>query len=308
MDRTDLYALLSGTALFGYVWDSNRYVTHEINPISINYTELFKTTPEFDEILENDPFLKRSFEQQFIAGLTYAFTYNEMVDSKKKHQLYLNFTFDIAGNAISLLGKDQGPDNPKTVFGFEYAQYAKADVDLHYHFNFAKEQVIAARLFGGYGLAYSNSEVIPFVKQYYSGGPYSVRAFNIRSLGPGTYNAEVDGTNSDYFDKTGNIRLEANIEYRFPIVSFLKGAVFADAGNIWNSVENPTYNGKDKFTSDFINELGMGVGVGLRVDIQSFVIRFDLAAPFHNPSLPKGARYKFDVDASVLNFAIGYPF
>lgn len=308
MDRTDLYALLSGTALFGYVWDSNRYVTHEINPISINYTELFKTTPEFDKILENDPFLKRSFEQQFIAGLTYAFTYNEMVDSKKKHQLYLNFTFDIAGNAISLLGKDQGPDNPKTVFGFEYAQYAKADVDLHYHFNFAKEQVIAARLFGGYGLAYSNSEVIPFVKQYYSGGPYSVRAFNIRSLGPGTYNAEVDGTDSDYFDKTGNIRLEANIEYRFPIVSFLKGAVFADAGNIWNSVENPTYNGKDKFTSDFINELGMGVGVGLRVDIQSFVIRFDLAAPFHNPSLPKGERYKFDVDASVLNFAIGYPF
>jgi len=308
LDRTDLYTLLSGTTFFGYSWDANRFVTHEINPISINYTQLLKTTPEFEEILDNDPFLRRSFEQQFIAGLTYAFTYNEMVDSRKKHQFYFNFTFDMAGNTIGLFGKDQGPDNPQTVLGLEYAQYAKADVDLHYHLNLGKEQVLAARLFGGYGLAYGNSEVIPFVKQYYSGGPYSVRAFNIRSLGPGTYNSEIDGTSSDYFDKTGNIRLEANIEYRFPIVSFLKGAIFADAGNIWNSVENPTYNGKDKFTSDFIHELGMGAGVGLRVDIQSFVIRFDLAAPFHNPSLPKGERYKFDLDATVLNFAIGYPF
>ncbi|PWI29324.1 hypothetical protein DI383_12885 [Flavobacteriaceae bacterium LYZ1037] len=309
LNRTDLYTLLSGTALFGYTWDANRYVTHEINPISLSYTELLKTTPEFEQILDNDPFLRRSFEQQFIAGLTYGFTYNEMVNIQKKHQLYFNFTFDIAGNTISLFGKDQGAEKPKTVLGFEYAQYAKADVDVHYHFNFGKEQVIAARLFGGYGLAYGNSDVVPFVKQYYSGGPYSVRAFNIRSLGPGTYNPDVDGVdNDDAFDKTGNIRLEANLEYRFPIVSFLKGAVFADAGNIWNSKENPIYNGKDKFNSDFISELGMGAGIGLRVDIQSFVIRFDLAAPFHDPALPKGERFNFDVGSPILNFAIGYPF
>ncbi|MEO8934854.1 MAG: BamA/TamA family outer membrane protein [Xanthomarina sp.] len=309
LNRTDLYTLLSGSTLFGYVWDSNRFVTHEINPISINYTELLNTTSKFDEILDNDSFLRRSFEQQFIAGLTYAFTYNEMVDTRKQHQIYAKFTLDVAGNTIGLFGKDQGPDKTNTFLGFEYAQYAKVDFDLHYHFNFAKEQVIAARLFGGYGKAYGNSKVVPFVKQYYSGGPYSVRAFNIRSLGPGTYNPETDNTSSsDYFDKTGNIRLEANLEYRFPIISFLKGAVFADAGNIWNSVENPTYNGKDKFTSNFIHELGMGGGIGLRVDIQSFVIRFDLAAPFHSPALPKGQRFDIDLKATVLNFAIGYPF
>src|SRR5690606_39374913 len=84
------------------------------------------------------------------------------------------------------------------------------------------------------GLAYGNSDVVPFVKQYFSGGPYSVHAFRIRSLGPGTYNADEDDTSGGFFDKTGNIRLEANLEYRFPIISFLKGAVFADAGNIWN--------------------------------------------------------------------------
>ncbi|HUH27607.1 BamA/TamA family outer membrane protein [Gelidibacter sp.] len=309
-DRRKLYTLISGTALFGYIWDANRYVTHQINPISVSYTDLMKTTPEFEDILDENPFLKRSFEQQFISGLTYSFTYNEMVDKQKTHQKYLNFTLDVAGNSISLLGKDQGPDVPKTFLGMEYAQYAKADVDLSYHYNFGKEQTIAARLFAGYGLAYGNSDVIPFVKQYYAGGPYSVRAFRIRSLGPGTYNVEEDtnNTSDSYFDKTGNIRLEANLEYRFPIVSFLKGAVFADAGNIWNSKENPVFDGKDKFSKDFISELGMGAGVGLRVDIQSFVIRFDLAAPFHDPSQEKGKRYNFDVSNPILNFAIGYPF
>lgn len=310
LNRTQLYNLISGTALFGYVWDANRYVTHQINPVSVSYTDLRKTTPEFEQILEDNPFLRRSFEQQFLVGLNYSFTYNEMVDTQKKHQKFLNVTLDVAGNTINLLGKDQGPGAQKTFLGLEYAQYAKADLDFHYHFNFAKEQTIAARLYAGYGMAYGNSDVIPFVKQYYAGGPYSVRAFRIRSLGPGTYNADEDinNTTGESFDKTGNIRLEANVEYRFPIVSFLKGAVFADAGNIWNSKENPTFGGKDKFTKNFINELGMGAGVGLRVDIQSFVIRFDLAAPFHNPSLPKKQQFNFDVSKPILNFAIGYPF
>lgn len=309
LNRTKLYSLLSGTALFGYLWDSNRFITHEINPISVNYTNLSKTTAEFEEILDANPFLRRSFEQKFISGLTYSFTFNEMVDTRKTHQLYINTAFDIAGNSISLLGKEKTPGEPKTFLGLEYAQYAKADVDFRYHFNFAKDQVIAARLFAGYGLAYGNSDVIPFVKQYYAGGPYSVRAFRIRSLGPGTYNSDDDpNASGNFFDKTGNIRLEANVEYRFPIYSFLKGAVFADAGNIWNSKENPAFGGKDKFTKNFINELGMGAGVGVRVDIQSFVIRFDLAAPFHDPSKQEGDRFKFDVANPILNFAIGYPF
>lgn len=308
LNRSKLYTLLSGTALFGYAWDANRFITHEINPVSVNYTELSNTTPEFEQILNDNPFLRRSFDQQFISGLTYSFTYNGLVDTRKKGQVFLNATFDIAGNSIGLLGKEETADAPKTFLGLEYAQYAKADFDFHYHFNFGKEQVIAARLFAGYGLAYGNSDIIPFVKQYFSGGPYSVRAFRIRSLGPGTY-SDDDGLNSgDFFDKTGNIRLEANLEYRFPIFSFFKGAIFADAGNVWNSVENPTFNGQDKFTSNFINELGMGAGMGLRIDIQSFVIRFDLAAPFHDPSLPEGERLNFNLKAPILNFAIGYPF
>ena len=306
LSRSKLYTLLSGTALFGYIWDANSYVTHQINPITINYTQLSNTTPEFEQILDDNPFLRRSFDQQFISGLTYSFTYNGMVDTQQKQQFYFNTTFDIAGNSISLFGKEEIPGEPKTFLGLEYAQYAKADIDIHYHLKLGKEQVLASRLFAGYGLAYENSDVIPFVKQYFSGGPYSVRAFRIRSLGPGTYNedANSDGT---FFDQTGNIRLEANIEYRFPIWNYLKGAVFADAGNIWNSKENPSLPG-GKFSGDFLSELGMGTGFGLRFDVQGFVIRFDIAAPFHDPSLPKGQRFNFDISSTVLNFAIGYPF
>lgn len=310
LDRSQLYTLLSGTALFGYVWNANKYITYEVNPISVNYTRLSNTTPEFDQILADNPFLARSFEQQFISGLTFSFTYNEMLAAKRTHQFFFNSTIDVAGNSISLLGKETTAGQPKEFLGLQYAQYAKADVDFRYQFNFGDKyaQTIATRLFAGYGLAYGNSDVVPFVKQYFSGGPYSVRAFNTRSLGPGTYTDTNNQNSTSFFDRTGNIRLEANVEYRFPIYSFFKGAFFVDAGNVWNSNENPAFNGNDKFTSNFLNELGMGAGLGLRIDVQGFVIRFDLAAPFHDPALPEGERLDFRLDEPVFNFAIGYSF
>lgn len=298
-NRTRLYSLLALTGQFGYTWQANRYITHEIIPVSINYTNLLKTSTEFDSILSRNMFLKRSFEQQFIAGIYYSFTYNGMLDSHKKHQFFVNVNLDVAGNTLSLLGRKK-EDSQKEFLGMAYAQYAKADLDFRYYFNFGKEQVLAARLFGGYGHPYGNSDIMPYVKQYFSGGPYSIRAFRIRSVGPGTYS----DPDHDYFDRTGNIRLEANLEYRFPIISYLKGAVFADAGNIWNSRSNEVYEGKDLFTSRFIDELAMGTGVGLRVAVQGFVIRFDLAAPFHDPS----EGFKFKYKEPIFNFGLGYPF
>ena len=302
LSRTKLFSLTSFYGSFGYYWNANKYVTHEFNPISANYVKLANTTDEFEQILNENPFLRTSFDQQFISGLTYTFTYNGMVDVAKTHQFFTSFNLDIAGNTLDLLSSSTDDGSPKKFAGLEFAQYAKADVDLRYHFNFGKEQKIATRLFAGLGMPYGNSEVMPYSRQYYSGGPYSVRAFRTRSLGPGTYVPDPDGSNS-YFDQTGNVRLEANVEYRFPIISFFKGALFADAGNVWNT--NDSLEG-GKFSSNFINELGVGVGAGLRVDIQSFVIRFDLAAAVKRPTDAK--KFNFDYQNPVLNFAIGYPF
>lgn len=321
LKRSQLYTLTSVNSTFGYTWNANKYVYHELNPINVTYVNLADTTAEFDSILVKNPFLRQSFDQQFIAGLNYGFTYNELADEKKSNPFFFSANLDIAGNLLSLVS-----GNKKTVFGLEYAQYAKLDVDLRYYLKWGKEQALISRVYAGWGIPYGNSSTLPFVKQFFSGGPYSVRAFKIRSLGPGTFTSDGDGTTS-FFDQSGNLKLEANLEYRFPIISYLKGAVFADAGNVWLTNElnvsddepqatkdfNQKLSTEGKFGKDWTKELGIGVGVGLRVDIQSFVIRLDLASPLQVPYLPEGERMRtpfFDGGDNnlVFNFAIGYPF
>ncbi|MCM4164597.1 hypothetical protein DHC50_13415 [Arenibacter sp. A80] len=321
LKRSKLYTLSSFNTSFGYTWNANRFAYHELNPINVNYVNLSNTTEEFLAILENNPFLSQSFEQQFIAGLNYTFTYNELVDSNRGNPFFLSTNLDIAGNTLNLLSGSK-----TTIFGLEYAQYAKADIDLRYYIKWNKEQALVTRIYGGWGIPYGNSSTLPFVKQFFSGGPYSVRAFNIRSLGPGTFSSDENG-NSSFFDQSGNLKLEANLEYRFPIWSYFKGAIFADAGNVWltNEIEIPAdastvsreFNeellAKGKFGSNWAKELGIGLGLGLRVDIQSFVLRFDFASPLQVPYLPEGERLRipfFDGGSNnlIFNFAIGYPF
>ena len=301
LNRTQLYTLNSISSSFGYLWEGNSFVTHELRPLNLEYVSLGNTSDKFDQILEDNPFLRRSFDQQFIAGLTYSFTYNEIRDQTTSGGLYLGFNYDMAGNGLNLAGS-QNEDGQNTFLGLEYAHYIKADLDLRYHLKLDDDrQKLVARLFGGVGQPLGTTESLPFVKQYFSGGPYSVRGFRIRSLGPGTYSPE-DGSNS-FFDQSGDIKLEANLEYRFPIMEYLNGAFFADAGNVWLINDNAATPG-GQFSSNFINEIGVGVGFGLRVDVQGFVIRLDLASPVKEPT----TSWKFDASNPVLNFAIGYPF
>ncbi|MBU2948841.1 BamA/TamA family outer membrane protein [Zobellia uliginosa] len=321
LQRSQLYTLTSFNGSFGYTWNANKYVYHELNPISITYVNLANTTEEFEEILANNSYLSSSFEQQFIAGLNYTFTYNELVSKDKKTPIYFSTGLDVAGNTLSLISGGK-----TTAFGLEYAQYVKAEMDFRYYLKWGKESALVGRLYAGWGIPYGNSTTLPFVKQFYSGGPYSVRAFEIRSLGPGTFISEEDSTSS-FYDQSGNLRLEANLEYRFPIWSYLKGALFLDAGNIWLTSEVEIDEDDDaesialseqlmaegEFTSDWMKELGVGVGFGLRVDIQSFVIRFDFASPLQVPYYAEGERLRtpfFEGGSGnlVFNFAIGYPF
>ena len=317
LNRSELFSLFSVNGSFGYLWKANRFITHELNPFSVDYSQLSKTTPEFDQILDDNPFLKSSFEQQFIAGLTYSFLYNEMVDALDEHQFFFNANFDFAGNLLSLFSS--GDEDPQKFLGLEYAQYARVDTDFRYHLNFSQDHTLATRLFGGIGIPYGNSDVMPYSRQFYAGGPYSIRAFPIRSLGPGRYTIEGEEA-VPYYDRTGNLRLEANVEFRYPIYQFLKGAVFVDAGNVWNTKrrnlpppENLTEQQKriietGTFGSGFLEELAIGVGTGLRIDIQSFVIRFDLGFPVHTPWYEEGERWEFRFSDPQFNFAIGYPF
>ena len=304
LNRSKLYQLRTLQTSYGYDWNASKYIYHQFNPISLNLVKLSKTTDEFDEILADNPYLASSFQQELIGGMTYSFTYSQFKNQKIKNPIYLNSNLDIAGNVFNAFTKAENENGKETIFGLEYTQYAKADADIRFHFDLGKGHQLVSRLYGGIGIAYDNSDAMPFAKQFYSGGPYSVRAFKIRSLGPGTYTPDETSDNtSSFFDRTGDIRLEGNVEYRFPIYSFLKGALFVDAGNVWLREGNASLSGS-KFTSSFLNELGVGTGSGLRVDIQNFVIRGDLAFPLDTPT----GSFKPDPRAMVFNFAIGYPF
>jgi outer membrane protein assembly factor BamA len=304
LNRAKLYTLRTFSLTQGYTWNASKYIFHEIDPFSINLVKLTNTTEEFEDILRDNPFLAGSFEQEFIAGMNYSFTYSEMNNPSIKNPLYLKANLDIAGNVMNALSNSTNDLGKQTVLNQEFAQYAKVDADLRIQIDLGKNHKLVSRLFMGYGMAYGNSNALPFARQFYAGGPYSVRAFQIRGLGPGTYTPQQDDNNtSSFFDRTGDIRLEGNVEYRFPIYSVLKGGLFVDAGNIWLREDNDALPG-GQFTPDFYKQLGIGTGAGLRIDIQSFVIRGDLAFPIHKPA----AGFDPDLRGLTFNFAIGYPF
>ena len=314
-NRTDLYLLNSYNTTFGYFWNINKYSYHEFNPISLSVVNLRNTTPKFDEILESNPFLRRSFEQQFISGMTYTFNYNQLVDQDRRNAIFFATTIDLAGNLLKGINTVFNTENPGFVFGLEYAQYFKTDIDFRFYHKFTQESMLVTRLYGGLGVPIGNSVSLPFVKQFFAGGPRSVRAFRIRSLGPGTFIPD-NISSGGFFDQAGDIRLEGNMEYRFPFNKYLKGAFFVDAGNVWLYNENEALPG-GKFSNKWLEELGMGAGFGLRVDIQMFVLRFDLALPVRKPWLPEDERWldsflfgdrDWRRENMILNFAIGYPF
>jgi len=321
LQRSQLFTLSSVNASFGYTWQENQYVYHTLDPISINYSKLSNVTNDFQTILDDNEYLSQSFEQRFIAGLLYSFTYDEVSKLSKEAPIYFATNVDVAGNLLGLISSGS-----ETVFGSTYAQYAKADADLRLYLRWQKERTLVSRIYAGWGVPYGNSTTLPFIKQFYSGGPYSVRAFNIRSLGPGNFNAETENATTDYFDQSGNLKLEANVEYRFPLFSYLKGAFFIDAGNVWltgdysdieadqrNSSFSETLFTDGKFEKDWLSEVAAGVGFGVRLDIQSFVIRLDLASPLRIPYLDENERWNVPFFSNAdnnmtLNFAIGYPF
>ena len=308
LNRVNFYRLRSFQAGFGYQWQTNRFVSHDLQPAAISFTGLSRTSAAFDAILAANPFLRQSFEQRFIAGLVYQGTFSELAENKP-HRWVAIVGLDAAGNLPGLFtGSDQ-------LFGETLARYVRLDADIRYHRVFSADRRLVLRVFGGYGYSYGASPTLPYIKQYFAGGPNSVRAFNIRSLGPGNYRpANFDL--ASFFDQAGDIKLEANVEYRFPLVPYLKGAVFADAGNIWLQRPNPALRG-GHFTSQWAQELGVGAGFGLRIDADILVLRFDFATPLRKPWLPAGERW-FDSFSLAdrawrrenLNvvFAIGYPF
>ena len=320
MKQVNYFDMSTFQFLYGFKWKEDIRNEHEFNPISVSYTSLANESPAFLALLASNPFLKKSYEEQFIAGGSYSYTYNEQVIPGKKIQYFFNAKVETAGNAFSLIkligGEKPSATNPSKIAGSVYSQYASFSFDGRVYYNFKDENKIALRFFTGIAQSYGNSSTLPYSKQFFSGGPNSVRAFQINSLGPGTY--QQTAANTGFLQLGGDIKLEMNAEYRFGIYRFVKGALFVDAGNVWLQKSNPANIGSPFAFKSFLNELAVGTGIGLRVDVSFFVLRFDLAMPLRKPWLPDNQKWVVNqIDFTnptwrsqnlILNIAIGYPF
>jgi hypothetical protein len=320
MKRVDYFDMRTFQFIYGFKWKENIRKEHELNPLNVSYTSISNQSAAFTELLDSNPFLKKSYEELFIAGGNYSFTYNEQTETQKKIQFFLLATAETAGNVFSLaklIGGDKpSSENPSKVIGSIYSQYVKFSLDARGYYNLTDKNKLAMRVFAGAGKPFGNSSVLPYTKQFFSGGPNSLRGFQINSVGPGTFYQNVD--NRGFLQLGGEIKLETNVEYRFDIYRFIKGALFADAGNVWLLKSNPENTGSQFLFSRFMNEVAVGAGAGVRIDVSFFILRFDLAMPLRKPWLEENHRWvtnqinfansSWRRENLVLNVAIGYPF
>lgn len=314
--RQQLYSLNSFKGSFGYLWKENVRKEHLLRVMDITYVNPGHVTDLYRERITADPTLAKVIEKQLIFGPNYTYTYTNTMQTEKKHTFYYKAGVDLAGNLTGLLtGANIREGDTSKVFGVPFSQFARIEQDFRHYLKLGENSQLASRILAGVGFSYGNSKEMPYIKQFFNGGTNSIRAFRARSIGPGSYRADVGAT--DFLpDQSGDIRLEINTEYRAKLFSIVHGAVFVDAGNIWlfHDDEKPGA----KFSGDFLKELAVGTGVGLRFDLSFLILRTDLAFPIRKPYLPENERWVFDQinfgsstwrrENLVFNLAIGYPF
>jgi outer membrane protein assembly factor BamA len=212
-----------------------------------------------------------------------------------------------------LLGKRPSSANGENyykAFGVRYAQYVKIDGEYRFNHYINPANTIVYRLFVGCGYPYGNMKALPFEEAYYCGGANGIRAWQARTVGPGSYTQSAE--EERYPNSVGDFKLEANLEYRFKLFWLLEGALFVDAGNVWNVNK---YDGRDgvQLTNEFWRQIAVGTGLGVRVNVTFFLLRFDMGLKLHDPAQPIGRRFVLlneqgGLKQSVFNIAIGYPF
>ncbi|MFP3597903.1 BamA/TamA family outer membrane protein [Chryseobacterium sp. SIMBA_029] len=315
-NRTQYYTLNNFTASFGYVWKENVRKEHDLKVIDITLVSPANVTDLFRQETLGNPAQQRIVDKQLIFGPTYSYTYTNTMQPRT-NTFYYKGTVDLAGNITGLAtGANVKKDKQKNIFGVPFSQYAKIENDVRFYHKFSEKTNFASRLIAGVAYPYGNSDQIPFSRQFFVGGSNSIRAFRARTLGPGSFDPRTLPQGFG-FDQAGDIKLEMNAEYRANLYKFLNVAAFVDAGNVWliNDVEGRTGG---TFSKDFLSEVAVGAGVGLRLDFSILVLRLDLAMPVRVPYYEKGDRWTFDrinfgdrswrKDNLVLNIAIGYPF
>ena len=308
LNRPHYFKMAQFNASVNYDWRFRRHVSNTLTLFKLTYTNLMHTTAEFDSIMDANQAVAQSFRSQFIPQMIYNYVYDRAFG--RNNTLNWQFTLQEAGNIFWGIYRACGKKGEKELFGTPFSQFVKGSTQLVWGRRLGGDHWLVSRVAAGAAHAYGNSTQVPYSEQFYVGGANSVRAFTVRSIGPGSYKAPP-GQQEDYFDRTGTFKFEANVEYRFPIFGPVHGAVFLDAGNVWLLKSDPMRPGGTLRASTFLRDLALGTGVGLRVDISMLVIRGDLGIGIHAPyDTGHGGYYNMASFGKSLAFhlAIGYPF
>jgi outer membrane protein insertion porin family len=322
MDRVNYFTLINTSINFTYTWHHSQTITWSLSPVFVNIIRLPVETDSFKNVLANNAYLRNSYKENFIEGENLTFIYD---DISKKHGMnysYLKLGVEEAGALLS--GVNDLGVALNDLYQIQFAQYVKFDFDARHYFTLP-HSVFAFRFYGGVGEPYGQSDALPYIKQYFVGGPYSLRGWRIRTLGPGSYYDINNIDNINQLDRTGDIKLELNGEYRFPITPLFAGSVkmngvlFADGGNIWLAKKDASYPDGNFDLKYLAQEIAADIGTGLRFDIASFLtLRVEAAIPVKKPYVSGSYGWVFNqIDLSdptwrsnnVIVFAsIGYPF
>ncbi len=252
----------------------------------------------------------RQTQDVLISSLIYNVIYNQIGKKDYINPFYLNAKVEVAGNLLNVFSNATNDDGlvteaTNTIFDIPYSQFVKFDVDVRKYFTFFNNKhTLALRQFIGVGIPYGNSSTMPFVRSYFNGGSNDIRAWRVfGGLGPA--DSQLDEKIRSY--AMDNVKLTTNIEYRLPFNEMFEGAAFIDAGNIW-SLKDSGFGDEFKFNK-FISQMGVGTGIGLRINVAYITLRLDAAYKVHDPNRPVGERFVLgETWKPVLNFAFGYPF
>lgn len=317
----DFYAQSAIGARYGVEWLSGEAHLHDLRFLSVDYLRLLNSSSELDQLLEVNPFFRESFENQFIIGPSYTYTYNPPGKSGNRIRHFFSAGVDFSGNILTgAYAAIQIPFNEAgdyTLGGIPFSQYSRILIDNRLTLRTSRTSELVFRQNIGAGFAYGNSTSMPFAKQFFVGGAISMRAFQPRAIGPGSY-VNPDQVFASFFDQTGDFLAEFNLEYRFAKGGYFEWAVFTDVGNVWLQKESEFRPGGHFEWSRAYNELAVAAGVGFRMDFTFILLRLDLAMPLRLPYLPENDRWVLNqVDPLsagwrrenlLLNIAIGYPF
>ncbi|MDN0023232.1 BamA/TamA family outer membrane protein [Leyella lascolaii] len=280
---------------------------HQFSPLILQYEYMTHMTEAFGDVMNENPYLLVTMADQFVPKMRYSYTYSS--PATYRNPIYWQVVVSEASNLLSLgylaAGKKWN-SKYKQMFKNPYAQFFKIETDFSKTWAVGDHSQLVGHVSTGLIWSYGNSESAPYSEQFYVGGANSIRAFNVRSIGPGAYHTDSERTS--YMDQTGDFKLQANLEYRFRLFGNLYGATFLDAGNVW-ALRDDGYRTNSLFkVKNLLKETALGTGVGLRYDLEFFVLRLDWGVGLHVPY--KSGFYNISSfrDGQSLHFAIGYPF